>query len=83
MNTLKHTPGPWTAERGGAIVANGNVLATVQMGQQRNARLIAAAPELAEALRELVNGFDGETECTELLDKINTVARAALAKAGL
>ena len=46
-----------------------------------NARLIAAAPDLLAACEELVRGFDGETDCTELLDMIDKVARAALSKA--
>lgn len=47
---------------------------------KEHARLIAAAPGLLAALRGLVEAFDGETECTEILDMINTTARAAIAK---
>jgi len=34
--------------------------------------------ELVRVLESLVQGFDGETDCTDLLDMINTQARAAL-----
>lgn len=46
---------------------------------EANARLIAAAPELLEALRDLLNDYDGGIEPGEstLIDK----ARAAIAKA--
>ena len=63
----KHTPGPWVAQRHGAIVGgpefeftNGKARKQIAMAcavpegvegdQQANALLIAAAPELLEAL---------------------------------
>jgi hypothetical protein len=55
MTTAKHTPGPWR------IVARTDGLANVYAGatdvtlcaRPRDARLIAAAPDLLEALREI------------------------------
>jgi hypothetical protein len=78
-----HTPGPWirkgsnvftapTEKRvGGFCIAQCN---TMMDGNTFNARLIAAAPDLLEALKE----------CIERLDAINDapeIALAAIAKA--
>lgn len=62
--TTKHTPGPWTTEEGPengiAIIADNVVLATMpewpakQAEQTANALLIAAAPDLLDALRWLL-----------------------------
>jgi Iap family predicted aminopeptidase len=87
MSTTSHTAGPWKANfesfcpewaiittAGGSIVANVNA----DHRQEANARLISAAPDLLEALREL---------CADkyLSDPINADrmknARAAIAKA--
>lgn len=82
-----HTPGPWIIDHSarGCVVRPGK---QTRKGQRisadltlADARLVAAAPELLTVLRTLVEGFDGDTECTELLDIINTTARAAIAKA--
>lgn len=53
---------------------------------ERDARghLIAAAPELLAACKALVEAFDGDTDCTDILDMVggkNSVLRAAIAKA--
>jgi hypothetical protein len=74
MSNTKYTPGPWTAERGGNVSADGTVIACLQMGQQHNAKLIAAAPDMAEALRIIECGPDAE---------MAEIARRVLAKAGL
>lgn len=57
MSTAKHTPGPWRIEIGPyyrAIRVDSEVIADMrQIGRsfnESNARLIAAAPELLEAL---------------------------------
>lgn len=60
---MKHTPGPWKTEGWGNIIVNdseGNTLCLYPQGAthkqtQANAHLIAAAPELLEALIDLVN----------------------------
>ena len=79
----KHTPGPW---RIGTPPPNGEqtigtqhglMVAVVTTGSgvptKANARLIAAAPELLEALQEIVNAADGDAGLKK--------ARAAIAKA--
>ena len=86
MNANKHTPGPWMKSTHGGISkysiwsSNGQHIAdtntTKSIGFDKcaaNASLIAAAPELLEALKELVAEF-GVCGLTEK-------ARAAIAKA--
>jgi hypothetical protein len=77
--TTKHTPGPWrTGDVFNTVFGPPNgepapqTIATVMHGDVANAKLIAAAPDMAEALRLLVSGklFEAEKK-----------ARAALAKA--
>lgn len=82
----KRTPGPWHVEftrfsdvkaENGAIVAKCNKL-TGLVNLQANARLIAAAPDLLEALRAAVRQNDNDMLMTgeEL-----RACRAAIAKA--
>lgn len=85
-----HTPGPWTKDRNRIIDRNGEEIARVSYGQsgfvQANARLIAAAPELLEALRAFVKARDmvgwSEGECDLWLGPAWEAARAAIDKAG-
>lgn len=94
----KYTPGPWVLENRGCkyIVSkpgDGYITRDVcrldgstmsAFAQEANARLIAAAPELLEALRGLLaldkehhqRGHDDEDICQEV-----QAARAAIAKA--
>jgi hypothetical protein len=80
MKTAKHfvrldagpTPGPWhyTATAGEHDFAvypesTGRDVALIRDFHEPNARLIAAAPDLLEALRELVAEFDTDNEPTE------------------
>jgi len=71
MTTQKHTPGKWTAfgidVRSSPVVLEGKLIAETRdypMGSKEleesyaNARLIAAAPELLEALKELNGELD-------------------------
>lgn len=84
----KHTPGPWYAESGHEQ-QNGQLYWQVTDGndaimqnqfcwchgsQEANARIIAAAPDLLEALDRAVAEFDSNTDW-------RMVARAAIAKA--
>lgn len=80
--TTSHTPGPWVAVELPTAIAikshMGNV-ANIQRGsmreqQQANARLIAAAPDLLEALKAFVN--HGSCFDDDDMEK----ARAAIAK---
>lgn len=68
MSDTKHTPGPWNAvelEDGNIVTGNtrhcGNVC-ELDLGTESdaNARLIAAAPELLEALERALRWFDGD-----------------------
>lgn len=84
----KHTPGPWLIEDHGGNHAYlsgrnwiGFVEVVVRMGTAQtvspegmaNARLIAAAPELLEALRK--------TKTCQLSTEVRDVVNAAIAKA--
>jgi hypothetical protein len=92
MNT-KHTPGPWLFVESRDVWSDADsreeredaspwCIATVHAREDKavraaNARLIAAAPDLLEALREVAEFWAGGDAPQELTDKIN----AALAKA--
>ncbi|WWA79547.1 hypothetical protein Kintu_gp55 [Xanthomonas phage Kintu] len=87
----RYTPGPWsigetdpdTAEI--EIVSEGRpyiclvLPGAVDDRTEANARLIAAAPELLEALTEIVAAADGDG--WKQLDATFSTARAAIAKA--
>jgi len=64
MTNTKHTPGPWTLE-GGKVCGNGYYIATVNSHGttegRANATLMAAAPDLLEALEAIM---DEETPLT-------------------
>ena len=91
----KHTPGPWTQDSlGGTTVwASGKRAVAQCTGFERsenvaNARLIAAAPELLDALRELVAEHDERNAGRDPARDGHSpdtggvvLARAALAKA--
>ena len=95
MNT-KHTPGPWHVgkrfpagaiydAKGGEVCGFSNLLHPAEIAA--NARLIAAAPDLADALRVIIK----QAETTRLAfpnaagrddwQQVILIARAALAKA--
>jgi len=88
----KHTPGPWKTQTHISLDrleirdANGRRIAECAMDfpmsaktHDANASLIAAAPELLEALQEIVTAADGEG--WSQLDASFTKARAAISKA--
>ena len=93
--STQHTPGPWNVQRNVVNYRSGrtaleirgagdDLIATLP-GCDRdavNARLIAAAPDLLEALKKIANLDYRGTNYTEniLVDAI-AVARAAIAKA--
>jgi hypothetical protein len=94
MKTSKHTPGPWgiSASTGQFLISQrdtGKIIANTRPRSNEqdfnNARLIAAAPELLEALEACVAYFDGncvDVECDSI--KAATIAaekaRSAIAK---
>lgn len=84
-----HTPGPWAIKREGVIAqqSSGEVVATcgykVAVGSDEddaNARLIAAAPELADALDNLIGALPADMD--DLLRQRMEGGFAALRKAG-
>lgn len=69
MSDKRHTPGPWKIGRdisfggrfGGKTIRGSSTVAIAVFGSGRggaNARLIAAAPELLAALRDIVEAVD-------------------------
>lgn len=92
----KHTPGPWTfkgrtvrgphprdPEGRTRIVANAIWGRGTYVGEaEANARLIAAAPEVLEALEELFYLIDGAHDGERVFTfKMQRKAKAAIAKA--
>lgn len=84
----KHTPGPWETNdkrpqcNGIGIFSGSQFLAFVgdsdsQTPCEANARLIAAAPDLLEALRSITDAADEK----RVTAKHYEIARAAIAKA--
>jgi hypothetical protein len=85
---IKHTPGPWNYDRSAysLYVNSGRELVTaLSMDGKRletseaNARLIAAAPDMLNALMDFVSYFGHDND--NGLDEMLTNARAAIAKA--
>ena len=98
---LTHTPGPWTIEAENYITRHGNLVASVArygVGRvingellpwktwQANAKLIAAAPTLLQALRDCITDDSaacfalGEAGLKRRLEAINAIAKAAIEK---
>ncbi|MBN6350370.1 hypothetical protein JZM10_02675 [Providencia rettgeri] len=81
---FKHTPAPWDLNKrqdGFNIVDGDNSGFVAHVPKQDNAHLIAAAPELLEALIELTESakqaIDGLGDLSDAID----TAKAAIAKA--
>ncbi len=81
---MNHTPGPWTVSEDNWSQTTGDTYSILEESyeaseRKANARLIAAAPELLEALKGVLvrlehsGSWEGEDE--------KTAARAAIAKA--
>lgn len=87
----KHIPGPWVVEHpygeGGIYVSQTNtaLIAKVYYGQEANARLIAAAPELENACRLLVDAIAQITDTCQTFEQRAAMeaGRTALEKAGV
>ena len=99
MADMKHTPGPWTLFNDGKCVAGpestagaGHGVAMCSMRARSdeearaNARLIAAAPDLLAALKQIAFARPaGETPKKidgKLIERIEIIALTALSKAG-
>ncbi len=82
-NEMKHTPGPWRLnEKFTTVSSETEHIASVDT--LANARLIAAAPEMLEALKGMedmfrrhIEGREGPDDAAQLWD----AAQAAIAKA--
>ncbi len=93
MKTIQHTPGPWKRTRriaGGYTIKGKDFWPAVVLGDGpknsgtaiANARLIAAAPKLLEALRGLVNCHTGaEWQTVEAQRQWWIAANKAIAEA--
>lgn len=84
----KHTPGPWIMDTGddGAVVydPNAGTIANIPpdlRAWEANARLMAAAPDLLEALEGLINICTHPKATKADIRMIALEARAAIAKA--
>jgi hypothetical protein len=79
-SAVGHTPGPWITEDFAGVWAGNLELAKIRgeqgLPREANARLIAAAPEMLEALTILANIDPSEITAEDIRK-----ARAAIAKA--
>jgi hypothetical protein len=82
MNTTQHTPGPWQVSPHSNITSKSLVVAKVEQmpgnyesEKQANARLIASAPDMFDALQAVCDAY-GDRD-TLLMAQV----KAALAKA--
>ena len=93
MSQAKHTPGPWVATSKAIVSGRTNIMhrpkwwheGLLEAEDNANARLIAAAPELLDALCTLLNRLDGiggeHVTGMEGVDADLMKANAAIAKA--
>jgi hypothetical protein len=92
VSAAKHTPGPWAFSAYTNDVCNFEVFASGSSGEivageygvteEADARLIAATPELLEALRNMVDWLDdGNRQLSDAAAADVAKARAAIAKA--
>ena len=87
---MSHTPGPWRVEIDSrtdcriVVGASGYRIATPHEGVAEfngyDADLVAAAPELLEALESMISSWDGPAD-VEKMDLAIQSARSAIAKA--
>jgi hypothetical protein len=94
MSAAKHTPGPWktgndfvSADRDGRAERLFFIAPLIRrdsdawVEERANARLIAAAPDLYEALARIADMRDRDGNAIEMhRDELRGIARAALAK---
>lgn len=89
MNALaKHTPGPWNGLRFGAITGDGDNVIVAHINedipeQVANALLIAAAPDMAEAMLSILALYKKDPDDLETMDKGIKLMEPVLRKAGL
>lgn len=80
----KHTPGPWEKfeDKNGVVRVGGaeHSVASINnpfLDNEANARLIATAPELLEALKEASNQLTSDGHCPALIASIDAVIAKA------
>jgi hypothetical protein len=79
--TAQHTPGPWLANRR-YVETKDQTICEVFGGNREDARLIAAAPEMLEALEFIAGqGMSMYGSYAYMIEKLQDTARAAIAKA--
>lgn len=85
---MMHTPGPWAIGKYDEVVdSSGNTIRvhgmTLTSGElaKANARLIAAAPELLEALQAVAYAADLDPEFAETFAATMSMVEEAIAKA--
>jgi hypothetical protein len=82
-----HTPGPWSATEDGNVIqdSDGALIAIIpeDPAGKRDGRLIAAAPEMLEALKAMTHGLPDLLDSIGYADEEGMVekALAAIAKA--
>ena len=70
--THKHTAGPWTHKEGMLYAENDGATIANLYTTEANANLIAAAPELLEALEKWINFHEGNASVpTYAYDAVN------------
>lgn len=84
MKGFKGTPGEWHVMRGDVLDKNGRMVALIEgfcsgKSEIYDAKLIAAAPDLLEALQEIVFLYEHDEGCRELTEYKR--AKAAISKA--
>lgn len=92
-NAIKHTPGPWHIGvrqpnsdkfiygQDGSEVANCDMLTNFHDVNLANARLIAAAPDMLEALEKAASILEDEYQTTDCRHPSKTGLYAVIAKA--
>ncbi len=90
-NNVGHVPGPWRVDGLGIkwvshgkwrILAKAGGIGLTIDANMANARLIAAAPDMLEALRRIADMKDRDGNAIEMhRDELRAIARSAIAKA--
>lgn len=88
--TAQHTPGPWALGvetdlpySAQIIAADGSYIAVVECDPvEDNARLIAAAPLMLDALQQVAEAFELDEDEYPLCDAMHHVAQAIRAATG-
>lgn len=90
-----HTPGPWTVHMPGSVracdgshdtvdgcrtIVEAEIIGIPRAEAEANARLIAAAPDLLQLVREALDAFENRESVINIRDWV-TSARAAIARA--